>query len=151
MQYRHLIGFHFPEITFVSSCEGVELVGLCLRPFSMTPTLSSPSSSFIRYLIFYFVKYCETTVNIPISIHPSSRCFIPNIYAALCTAVLVPLICLVAVLVVFIHAYQVTQQWKAYDDVYRGRTNSTGMRHTCRHVKKDTNTHMYEFEIELIQ
>ncbi|TKS78901.1 G-protein coupled receptor 98 [Collichthys lucidus] len=52
-------------------------------------------------------------------------CFIPNIYAALCTAVLVPLICLVAVLVVFIHAYQVTQQWKAYDDVYRGRTNST--------------------------
>ncbi|XP_051279685.1 adhesion G-protein coupled receptor V1 isoform X2 [Dicentrarchus labrax] len=52
-------------------------------------------------------------------------CFIPNIYAALCTAVLVPLICLVAVLVVFIHAYQVTQQWKAYDDLYRGRTNST--------------------------
>ncbi|XP_040899032.1 adhesion G-protein coupled receptor V1 [Toxotes jaculatrix] len=52
-------------------------------------------------------------------------CFIPNIYAALCTAVLVPLICLVAVLVVFIHAYQVTQQWKAYDDIYRGRTNST--------------------------
>ncbi|KAF3695921.1 Monogenic audiogenic seizure susceptibility protein 1 -like protein [Channa argus] len=52
-------------------------------------------------------------------------CFIPNIYVALCTAVLVPLICLVAVVVVFIHAYQVTQQWKAYDDVYRGRTNST--------------------------
>ncbi|XP_077457045.1 adhesion G-protein coupled receptor V1 [Stigmatopora argus] len=52
-------------------------------------------------------------------------CFIPNIYAALCTSVLVPLICLVAVLVVFIHAYQVSQQWKAYDDVYRGRANST--------------------------
>ncbi|XP_075960449.1 adhesion G-protein coupled receptor V1 [Anarhichas minor] len=52
-------------------------------------------------------------------------CFIPNIYAALCTAVLVPLVCLVAVMVVFIHAYQVTQQWKAYDDIYRGRTNST--------------------------
>ncbi|XP_061528205.1 adhesion G-protein coupled receptor V1 isoform X2 [Phycodurus eques] len=52
-------------------------------------------------------------------------CFIPNIYAALCTAVLVPLICLVAVLVIFIHTYQVSQQWKAYDDVYRGRTNST--------------------------
>ncbi|XP_045890437.1 adhesion G-protein coupled receptor V1 [Micropterus dolomieu] len=52
-------------------------------------------------------------------------CFIPNIYAALCTAVLVPLICLVAVVVVFIHAYQVTQQWKNYDDIYRGRTNST--------------------------
>ncbi|KAG7490788.1 G-protein coupled receptor 98 [Solea senegalensis] len=52
-------------------------------------------------------------------------CFIPDIYAALCTAVLVPLICLVAVMVVFIHAYQVTQQWKSYDDMYRGRTNST--------------------------
>lgn len=45
---------------------------------------------------------------------------------------LVPLICLVAVLVVFIHAYQVTQQWKAYDDIYRGRTNSTGT-HTQIH------------------
>ncbi|KAM4746526.1 adhesion G-protein coupled receptor V1 isoform 2-T2 [Anableps anableps] len=52
-------------------------------------------------------------------------CFIPNIYAALSTAVLVPLICLVAVMVIFIHAYQVTEQWKAYDDIYRGRTNST--------------------------
>uniref|UniRef100_A0A3Q2VCL1 G-protein coupled receptor 98-like n=1 Tax=Haplochromis burtoni TaxID=8153 RepID=A0A3Q2VCL1_HAPBU len=52
-------------------------------------------------------------------------CFIPNIYVALCTAVLVPLICLVAVVVVFIHIYQVTEQWKAYDDIYRGRTNST--------------------------
>ncbi|KAL0192886.1 hypothetical protein M9458_011182, partial [Cirrhinus mrigala] len=52
-------------------------------------------------------------------------CFIPNVYAALCTAALVPLICLVGVLVIFVHAYQVTQQWKAYDDVYRGRTNSS--------------------------
>ncbi|XP_057687080.1 adhesion G-protein coupled receptor V1 isoform X4 [Corythoichthys intestinalis] len=52
-------------------------------------------------------------------------CFMPNIYAALCTAVLVPLICLVAVLVIFIHVYQVSSQWKAYDDVYRGRANGT--------------------------
>ncbi|XP_035235780.1 adhesion G-protein coupled receptor V1 isoform X2 [Anguilla anguilla] len=52
-------------------------------------------------------------------------CFIPNVYAALCTAALVPLICLVAVFVIFIHAYQVTHQWKAYDDVFRGRTNSS--------------------------
>ncbi|XP_053146642.1 adhesion G-protein coupled receptor V1 isoform X4 [Hemicordylus capensis] len=51
-------------------------------------------------------------------------CFIPNIYAALFTAALVPLICLVVVFVVFIHAYQVTSQWKAYDDVFRGRTNA---------------------------
>ncbi|XP_068617051.1 adhesion G-protein coupled receptor V1 [Brachionichthys hirsutus] len=52
-------------------------------------------------------------------------CFIPNLYAALSTAVLVPLICLVTVAVIFIHIYQVTHQWKAYDDIYRGRTNST--------------------------
>ncbi|XP_019373727.1 PREDICTED: G-protein coupled receptor 98 [Gavialis gangeticus] len=51
-------------------------------------------------------------------------CFIPNVYAALFTAALVPLMCLVVVFVVFIHAYQVTPQWKAYDDVFRGRTNA---------------------------
>ncbi|XP_076995276.1 adhesion G-protein coupled receptor V1 [Tamandua tetradactyla] len=51
-------------------------------------------------------------------------CFIPNIYAALFTAALIPLMCLVVVFVVFIHAYQVKPQWKAYDDVFRGRTNA---------------------------
>lgn len=64
------------------------------------------------------------------------RCFIPNVYAALSTAVLVPLICLVTVLVVFIHAYQVTQQWKAYDDIYRGRTNSSGTQQCDEHKYK---------------
>ncbi|KAF4804093.1 G-protein coupled receptor [Turdus rufiventris] len=53
-----------------------------------------------------------------------TRCFIPNAYAALFTAALVPLMCLVVVFVVFIHAYQVTPQWKAYDDIFRGRTNA---------------------------
>ncbi|XP_048187347.1 adhesion G-protein coupled receptor V1 [Perognathus longimembris pacificus] len=52
-------------------------------------------------------------------------CFIPNIYAALFTAALVPLMCLVVVFVVFIHAYQLKPQWKAYDDIFRGRTNAT--------------------------
>ncbi|XP_048148598.1 adhesion G-protein coupled receptor V1 isoform X11 [Corvus hawaiiensis] len=51
-------------------------------------------------------------------------CFIPNAYAALFTSALVPLMCLVVVFVVFIHAYQVTPQWKAYDDIFRGRTNA---------------------------
>lgn len=51
-------------------------------------------------------------------------CFIPNIYAALFTAALVPSMCLVVVFVVFTHAYQVKPQWKAYDDVFRGRTNA---------------------------
>lgn len=60
------------------------------------------------------------------SIFFSIRCFIPNAYAALFTAALVPLMCLVVVFVVFIHAYQVTPQWKAYDDIFRGRTNAAG-------------------------
>ncbi|XP_042546906.1 adhesion G-protein coupled receptor V1 [Dipodomys spectabilis] len=51
-------------------------------------------------------------------------CFIPNTYAALFTAALVPLMCLVVVFVVFIHAYQLKPQWKAYDDIFRGRTNA---------------------------
>ncbi|XP_039767131.1 adhesion G-protein coupled receptor V1 [Ornithorhynchus anatinus] len=51
-------------------------------------------------------------------------CFIPNVYVALFAAALIPLVCLVVVLVVFIHAYQVKPQWKAYDDVFRGRTNA---------------------------
>lgn len=60
----------------------------------------------------------------------SCRCFIPNIYAALFTAALVPLTCLVVVFVVFVHAYQVKPQWKAYDDVFRGRTNAAGVQET---------------------
>uniref|UniRef100_F7FXQ0 Adhesion G-protein coupled receptor V1 n=1 Tax=Monodelphis domestica TaxID=13616 RepID=F7FXQ0_MONDO len=53
-----------------------------------------------------------------------TQCFIPNVYAALFTAALIPLMCLVVVFVVFIHAYQVKPQWKAYDDIFRGRTNA---------------------------
>ncbi|XP_043565048.1 adhesion G-protein coupled receptor V1 isoform X2 [Chiloscyllium plagiosum] len=52
-------------------------------------------------------------------------CFIPNIYAALATAVLTPLLCLVGVFVIFIYVYQLIQQWKSYDDVFRGKANST--------------------------
>lgn len=83
------------------------------------------------FILMALSKLCQVVfwfhqAVIDISARPSSRCFIPNLYAALCTAVLVPLICLVAVGVIFIHVYQVTQQWKAYDDIYRGRTNGTG-------------------------
>ncbi|XP_067838274.1 adhesion G-protein coupled receptor V1 [Heptranchias perlo] len=52
-------------------------------------------------------------------------CFIPNIYTALATAALIPLLCLVGVFVIFIYVYQMFQQWKSYDDVFRGKTNST--------------------------
>lgn len=86
-----------------------------------------------RWLIVSFVSVSFILFSL------SSRCFIPNIYVALCTAVLVPLICLVAVVVVFIHIYQVTEQWKAYDDIYRGRTNSTGKNQICDYTHKYIN------------
>lgn len=81
------------------------LTEFCLWPFKVSLT-------FINSIFFPFF---------------SIRCFIPNAYAALFTAALVPLMCLVVVFVVFIHAYQVTPQWKAYDDIFRGRTNAAGM------------------------
>ncbi|KAM6148616.1 adhesion G-protein coupled receptor V1 [Erethizon dorsatum] len=52
-------------------------------------------------------------------------CSIPNVYAALFSAGLAPLACLVVVFVVFVHAYQAKPQWEAYDDIFRGRTNAT--------------------------
>ncbi|XP_033623594.1 adhesion G-protein coupled receptor V1 [Fukomys damarensis] len=51
-------------------------------------------------------------------------CSIPDGYAALFSAGLAPLACLVVVSVVCLHAYQLKPQWKAYDDVFRGRTNA---------------------------
>ncbi|KAI1900416.1 hypothetical protein AGOR_G00049720 [Albula goreensis] len=95
-----------------------------------------------RYLLYFLLSWGLPTLVIIIlvivllggyswSIHSvyglvrGDVCFIPNVYAALSTAALVPLICLVGVFVVFVHAYQVTHQWKAYDDIFRGRTNSS--------------------------
>uniref|UniRef100_A0A8C3XBP1 Adhesion G-protein coupled receptor V1 n=1 Tax=Catagonus wagneri TaxID=51154 RepID=A0A8C3XBP1_9CETA len=94
-----------------------------------------------RYLLFFFLSwglpafvvillivilrgiYHQSMPQIYGLIH-GDMCFIPNIYAALFAAALVPLMCLVVVFVVFIHAYQVKPQWQAYDDVFRGRTNA---------------------------
>nr|XP_056705119.1 adhesion G-protein coupled receptor V1 [Euleptes europaea] len=81
-----------------------------------------PAFVVILHLIILRGVYHHNVSQIYGLIH-NDLCFIPNMYAALFTAVLVPLMCLVVVFVVFIHAYQVTPQWKAYDDVFRGRTN----------------------------
>ncbi|XP_066273052.1 adhesion G-protein coupled receptor V1-like isoform X1 [Branchiostoma lanceolatum] len=51
-------------------------------------------------------------------------CLIPNGYAALAGVVGPALLCLVVVIGVCFQAYQVTQQWKMYDDIYRGRYNA---------------------------
>ncbi|KAL4684411.1 hypothetical protein H8959_022105, partial [Pygathrix nigripes] len=81
--------------------------------------------AFVVILLIVILKgiYHQSMSQIYGLIH-GDLCFIPNVYAALFTAALVPLMCLVVVFVVFIHAYQVKPQWKAYDDVFRGRTNA---------------------------
>ena len=56
------------------------------------------------------------------------RCFIPNAYAALAAAVGPVLLLLMGVAVVFTQAYQVTPQWKHYDDIFRGHYNIRGKR-----------------------
>lgn len=54
------------------------------------------------------------------------RCFIPHAYAAFSVAVIPVLLFMLAALVVFVQAYQITPQWKCYDDIYRGRYNIKG-------------------------
>ncbi|XP_073480601.1 adhesion G-protein coupled receptor V1 isoform X2 [Aquarana catesbeiana] len=83
-----------------------------------------PAVVVVLHLVILKSLYHKSMTDIYGLVH-GDMCFIPNIFAALFTAALVPLVCLVVVLVVFIHAYQVTQQWKAYDDVFRGRPNAT--------------------------
>ena len=56
----------------------------------------------------------------------SHRCFIPNAYAALASVVAPTLLFLMGVAVVFTQAYQVTMQWRYYDDIYRGHYNIKG-------------------------
>ncbi|XP_075693474.1 adhesion G-protein coupled receptor V1 [Rhinoderma darwinii] len=83
-----------------------------------------PAVVVVLHLVILKSIYHKNITEIYGLVH-GDMCFIPNVYAALFTAALVPLVCLVVVLVVFIHAYQVTLQWKAYDDVFRGRPNAT--------------------------
>ncbi|XP_056394317.1 adhesion G-protein coupled receptor V1 isoform X2 [Hyla sarda] len=83
-----------------------------------------PAAVVVLHLVILKSIYHKNITEIYGLVH-GDMCSIPNVYAALFTAALVPLVCLVVVVVVFIHAYQVTQQWKAYDDVFRGRPNAT--------------------------
>ncbi|XP_052793587.1 adhesion G-protein coupled receptor V1-like [Mya arenaria] len=55
-------------------------------------------------------------------------CFITNAYAGLAGVILPVLLMLVVVAVVFVKAFQVTPQWQAYDDIYRGRYNISEVR-----------------------
>nr|XP_006812422.1 PREDICTED: G protein coupled receptor 98-like protein isoform X1 [Saccoglossus kowalevskii] len=55
-------------------------------------------------------------------------CFIPNAYASLAGVIAPTFMFLFFVAVVFMQAYQVTPQWKQYDDVYVGRYNTAEVR-----------------------
>ncbi|PIK34165.1 putative G-protein coupled receptor [Apostichopus japonicus] len=52
-------------------------------------------------------------------------CFIPNGYAALASVAGPAILSLVAVVIIFMQAFQVKPQWKRYDDIYMGRYNTT--------------------------
>ena len=54
-----------------------------------------------------------------------------NAYAGLAGVILPVLLMLLVVAVVFIKAFQVTPQWQAYDDIYRGRYNISGKIYSC--------------------
>ncbi|XP_061172919.1 adhesion G-protein coupled receptor V1-like [Saccostrea echinata] len=55
-------------------------------------------------------------------------CFLTNSYAALGGVIAPVLLILLFVAVVFVKAFQVTPQWQAYDDIYRGRYNINEIR-----------------------
>ena len=54
------------------------------------------------------------------------RCFIPNAYGVLASVLAPVLLFLLAIGVVMAQAYQVTLQWKLYDDIFRGHHNIKG-------------------------
>ncbi|XP_059825311.1 adhesion G-protein coupled receptor V1 [Hypanus sabinus] len=96
------------------------------RRYLLFFSLSWGLPAFVVALVVIILRggYNWTMQEVYGSVH-GDVCFIPNVYAALATAALIPLLCLVGVTVIFIHTYQIVQQWKSYDDIYRGRANGT--------------------------
>ncbi|KAK3098750.1 hypothetical protein FSP39_022715 [Pinctada imbricata] len=56
------------------------------------------------------------------------RCFITNPYSALGGVIVPVLMVLLVIGVIFVKAFQITPQWQAYDDIYRGRYNINEIR-----------------------
>jgi len=50
-----------------------------------------------------------------------------NIYGALLGAAVPAAVCMLAPIIVGLHLYQKDTSWKNYDDLFRGRFNSTGL------------------------
>ncbi|XP_070543508.1 adhesion G-protein coupled receptor V1-like isoform X2 [Ptychodera flava] len=100
-----------------------------------------PAILVVTYIVVLYAAFGWEYFTNPSDINPYSpeviygdvhlngdMCFIPNAYAAL-AGVLGPVVLLLFfVAIVFVQAYQVTPQWKQYDDVYAGRYNTTEVR-----------------------
>uniref|UniRef100_A0A4W3JB69 Adhesion G-protein coupled receptor V1 n=1 Tax=Callorhinchus milii TaxID=7868 RepID=A0A4W3JB69_CALMI len=96
------------------------------RRYLLFFTLSWGLPAFVMVLLVIILRGAyHWTIHEIYGILRGDVCFIPNLYAALATAALMPLLCLVGVFVIFIYAYQMNEQWKSYDDIFRGRANGT--------------------------
>ncbi|XP_033749541.1 adhesion G-protein coupled receptor V1-like [Pecten maximus] len=86
--------------------------------------------------VFYVVAFnlYKYVYNMPVDFiygdvnNNGEMCFVTNPYAALGGVILPVLLMLLVVGVVFVKAFQVTPQWQAYDDIYRGRYNINEIR-----------------------
>ncbi|XP_060082724.1 adhesion G-protein coupled receptor V1-like [Ylistrum balloti] len=86
--------------------------------------------------VFYVIAFnlYKYVYNMPVDFiygdvnNNGEMCFITNPYAALGGVILPVLLMLLVVGVVFVKAFQVTPQWQAYDDIYRGRYNINEIR-----------------------
>lgn len=110
---------------------------LCSQAFFRIRVTSTTSSAVLHHATNFFLKFSRKSRVLEICLPLIAplflllvtlfhRCFIPNGYAALASVVGPALLSLVAVLVIFMQAFQVKPQWKRYDDIYMGRYNTTG-------------------------
>ncbi|XP_077988560.1 adhesion G-protein coupled receptor V1-like [Glandiceps talaboti] len=100
-----------------------------------------PAILVVTYVVVLYAAFGWEYYLDPIDINPydpqviyadvhqnGDMCFIPNDYAAL-AGVLGPVVVFLFIAgIIFLQAYQVTPQWKQYDDVYAGRYNTAEIR-----------------------
>ncbi|CAB4033597.1 G- coupled receptor 98-like, partial [Paramuricea clavata] len=82
------------------------------------------------YMIITHALYSWGITEIYADVHNNGdMCFIPNAYGALASVLGPVLLFLLAVGVVMTQAYQVSLQWKLYDDIFRGHHNIKEVMH----------------------
>ena len=85
---------------------------------------------FVFYAVTYVVYRFLTSIDpdqIYGDVHSNGDiCFVSNVYAGLAGVGLPSLICLCVVGIILLQAFQITPQWQAYDDIYKGNQNIRG-------------------------